>query len=272
MLNDDSSPVGRRHLAVVFRYQASDSIDWDTPVRGEKSITQLRWLALKDSSINISTFEYWSQLCIRDVLRVPPPTSSSFVIRRKKQLRPPHILCVVGTVGSGKSEATRCLREDYGYQEVNSGRVLARLLGLAPVPATARAAFQERASEFFSTRSAPAILANALVAEAGPSLPPRLVIDGLRHHATVMELRQIAAPRKVGILFVHTPPDVAFTFFRNREQDGASIDDFLRVREADVESEVGSLISKADAVLYNWNGRVRFRETVRALLGEVYSK
>jgi predicted NUDIX family phosphoesterase len=42
LLNDDSSPVGRRHFAVLLRYEVSDDASWAHPRRGEKAVTRLR--------------------------------------------------------------------------------------------------------------------------------------------------------------------------------------------------------------------------------------
>ena len=66
LLNDDSSPVGRRHFAFLFRYEVSDDPAWDRPERGEKSVTQLRWLNARSGTVPLWGFEYWSQLCLRE--------------------------------------------------------------------------------------------------------------------------------------------------------------------------------------------------------------
>jgi hypothetical protein len=76
---------------------------------------------------------------------------------------------------------------------------------------------------------------------------------------------------KIGVLFVHTPPDVAFDFYRSREVSGSiSIFDFLRVRDDPVEAEVREMIGQADAVLYNWNGRTEYQDAICDLMNEVY--
>jgi hypothetical protein len=79
-------------------------------------------------------------------------------------------------------------------------------------------------------------------------------------------LRQLAGKRKVGVLFVYTPPDVAFEFYKSRASDEATIHDFLREREQPVEAEVRGLISMSDAVLYNWTGKASFVSTINKLM------
>ena len=60
LLNDDSSQVGRRHFAVVFRYEVSSDPAWRQPARGEKAITRLRWLSA-GGDVRLNDYEYWSQ-------------------------------------------------------------------------------------------------------------------------------------------------------------------------------------------------------------------
>jgi hypothetical protein len=47
------------------------------------------------------------------------------------------------------------------------------------------------------------------------------------------------------------------------------IHDFLRVREAPVESEVAEIIGIADAVLYNWQSTDMYHDAICALISEV---
>jgi hypothetical protein len=79
----------------------------------------------------------------------------------------------------------------------------------------------------------------------------------------------LAGDLRIGIVFVHTPPDLAYSFYADRIEQGASMDEFLSVRSAPVEAEVESMIAIADAVLYNWTGRLQYRETIQALMAEL---
>jgi predicted NUDIX family phosphoesterase/dephospho-CoA kinase len=269
LINDDSSAVGRRHFAFVLRYDVSDSSSWDRPQRGEKSITQLRWLDSTAEEVSLNDFEYWSQLCFRQYLPISVRAQPSFFLRRRAPLSPPHVLCVVGTVGSGKSEATKVLTEHFGYREVNSGRVLAGLLGLAPADETGRESFQTAAWRLIRRKDGPKRLAAALWKEAQRLGGPRLLVDGIRQRATLEELRALATPLRVGVVFVHTPPDVAFNFYKSRSPRTFTVDDFLRVRDSPVEKEAERLLGLSDAVLYNWQGRHMYREAVLQLMSAV---
>jgi hypothetical protein len=95
------------------------------------------------------------------------------------------------------------------------------------------------------------------------------LVDGIRQMRTLECLRSRAAGRHVGTLYVHTLPDLAYRFYREREAKGYSILDFLRVRNAPVEKEVDQMIGLSDAVLYNWTGRALYRRAVRGLMAEL---
>jgi hypothetical protein len=47
------------------------------------------------------------------------------------------------------------------------------------------------------------------------------------------------------------------------------IHDFLKLCDAPVESDVKKLISEADAVLYNWTGKLKYERAVRKLMREL---
>ncbi len=270
LLNDDSSPAGRRHFAFVLMYEASNDPSWERPVRGEKSITRLRWV--KPLELSLWDYEYWSQLCLREYFPEQVRTLPAYVIRRRNPLNPPHILCVLGRVSSGKSETTSVLKRDFGYKEVNSGKVLASILKVPPVPQTPREEFQDLAWNFINTEKGPQILAEAMWEEAKALSCPKVLIDGIRQKNTLEHIKRLANPTPIGLLFVHTPPDVAYKFYSKRAMSNTSIHDFLRIREAPVEGEVEEFIDISDAVLYNWAGRKSYRMAIRSLFSRIVQR
>lgn len=101
-LNDDSSEVGRRHVAVVYRIWLND---WNVASRltkGNSSIKGLHWLDLTKDKLELQEFEYWSQLCIRKFFPANVVSRSSYSVIRTCQTNT-HII-VTGRIGSGKSE------------------------------------------------------------------------------------------------------------------------------------------------------------------------
>lgn len=269
LLNDDSSPVGRRHFAFLYRYEVSDDPAWDRPERGEKSVTQLRWLNAKSETVPLWGFEYWSQLCLREYFPWVAHMVTEFKIMRKAPLHPPHLLCVLGAVGSGKSEATRLLTREFGYTEINSGHIVAGLLGVPPVPTTPRDEFQRAAWDFIQSPDGPDRLATAIWRHAEQVGTGRVLVDGIRQRGTLARLKELAPAGRVGVLFVHTLPDLAYRFYRDREGRDCTIFDFLHVRNALVERDVERMIEGSDAVLYNWTGRREYQQAVRELMNAV---
>ena len=269
VINDDSSVVGERHIAFVFHYEVSDDPSWDRPTRGEKSISQLRWIDTDQDEVRLADFEYWSQLCLRAFFSEEISLSAEFTLRRRTRLRPPRVVVVCGQLGSGKTAAARVLAQKFGYRQVNSGHVLASLLGVEPIPVTPRDEFQERAWEFVRKPGAARRLAEAIIEEA-VSEPGRIVIDGVRQRATLDALDDLARSeglQGIGVLFVETPADIAWRLYRTRESQDIGAAEFYRLRMAPVEIEVPHLIEFADVVVHNWIGR-SFEDAVVAAFDE----
>ncbi|HKG40363.1 MAG TPA: HTH domain-containing protein [Conexibacter sp.] len=248
-LNDDSSAVGRRHFAVLCQYEVTDDEGWGDVQRGEKSITQLRWLDLQSDEIPLEKFEYWSQLVLREFYPRLVRGRATYLIRRARPLRPPHILCVLGPIGSGKTATTQHLRNDFGYTEVNSGQVVASLLGrphLTPKNEDERPAFQSAALEFIESADGPRRLASAIWSRAQEAGSGRVLVDGVRQRRTLEALVSSAQDWAVGVLYVYTPADIAFDFYRRRRGPSTNIHEFVAVRDASVEREVANLIVDAE--------------------------
>ncbi len=274
LINDDSTEVGRRHVGVVLRYEIGDGEwdKWERVQRGEASINQLRWIDALGETINLSDFEYWSQLCWRTLFPVMVKAQPAYRILRKKAFRGPHILLVVGSIGSGKSAATRYLTRNFRYAEVNSGRQMAKLLGVPPVPETPRPVFQEMAWRLLQEADGSFRLAEGLLSAANRCKTDRVVIDGVRQ-LSVLRMLKAKARMPVAILFVHATPDVAFELYagRGRGRGEGSVDReaFMTMLNAPVEREVPFMISEADVVLYNWSGEAGYGRTLSAMAEEL---
>lgn len=264
IINDDSSEVGRRHVAVVLRYRIKNWETWQKVSRGEASVNKLRWLDIRRDVVNLNEYEYWSQLCWRKFFPRLVRAQPVYRIFRKQPFRKKHIVVVVGSIGSGKSLATKYFSERLGYTEINSGRVLARLLGVRPVPATSRTKFQDLAWKFISQRRGPEKLAKALLQAARKANADRIVIDGVRHRTTLEAIKKLS-DLPVAVLFVHAAPDSAFEFYKAREHKGkpaVTSRRFLQLMNGVTEHEIPHLMASADAVLYNWTGVQKFNEAL----------
>lgn len=265
VLNDDSSKVGRRHFAFLFQYEVGSDDAWTTPEKGEKSVTQLQWIGDPMSRIPLWNYEYWSQLCLREYFATLIASTPAYRIRRRGPLQPPHVLCVVGTVGSGKSETTKILCKEFGYREVNSGKKVASLIKMPPVPQTPRAMFQKRAQRLVESARGRSRLAKAIAGEVLLIESSKILVDGIRHRATLSALHKYLPKVKIGLIYVHTLPDVAFRLYSRRENRDITFLEFLATRDARVEQDVEKLIGQADGVLYNWIGVEEYRKTIKSM-------
>lgn len=271
VLNDDSSDVGVRHLAVVLRYWVDDWDKWKGVRRGEASISKVRWIDTTSEKVSLSDYEYWSQLVIRSFFPSSLRMSPSFKVQRKAVFQRPHVLCVVGSLGSGKSATTRFMKERCGYSEVNSGQVLADLMRVPPIPASDRATFQQAAQKFISRRDGPGRLGAALARQAQSAGGDRVIIDGIRHPETLEALRQ-KSRLPVALIYVYTPPDVAFEMYRTREGHGettTTFPEFVGLFNAPVERRTRYLIGEADVITFNWLGIESYTETLEQLVEQI---
>jgi predicted NUDIX family phosphoesterase/dephospho-CoA kinase len=268
VLNDDSSDVGVRHLAIVLRYWVQDWAQWKNVSRGEASINRLRWVNTVGEPIDLAEYEYWSQLVIRRFFPSSMTTVPSFKIQRRSAFGKPHVLCVVGSIGSGKSATCRLFVDRGAYVEVNSGKVLARLLDLPPIPRTSRERFQAAAETFIMLPDGPRSLGAALAQEVKNAHSNRVVIDGIRHAETLEALKN-ATDLPVALLYVYTPPDVAFEMYSSREADDEKMTTFAKfisLYAAPVESRTRYMLGEADVITFNWLGMDAYEHTLVQLI------
>jgi predicted NUDIX family phosphoesterase len=264
ILNDDSSEVGRRHVAVVYRAWLQD---WDTIrllQRGDSSIKGLGWIDLSKDKVDIADFEYWSQLCLRKFYPSTVIAKSGVRILNREKLATDRIIVVAGRIGSGKTETAGYLSEKLGWPLIRSGALLQEIMGTPPMGEIGRREFQARALDFIRADGGPERLAAAIEARVTNVGAERCIIDGLRHLSTYEDLSTRFGGR-VSLIFVQTPPDVAYDMYRTREVQGTltfSYRDFLEIYDAPVEAEIPSLGRKAQVYIYNSFGIEAFRRTL----------
>jgi predicted NUDIX family phosphoesterase len=188
ILNDDSSEVGRRHVAVVYRAWLQD---WNTIralKKGDSSIKGLGWVDLSKDKVDISDFEYWSQLCLRKFYPSTVIAKSSVKILNRAKLATDRIVVVTGRIGSGKTETARYLSQKLGYPLIRSGALLQEVMGAPPMNEIGRREFQTRALDFIRADGGPERLAVAIEARVTKIGAERCIVDGLRHLSTYENL------------------------------------------------------------------------------------
>ncbi|MCZ4367453.1 HTH domain-containing protein [Sulfitobacter dubius] len=272
VINDNSTSLGRKHLAVVFQYEVQENEwdKWQSVSKHEMSINELRWIDTETETINLVDFEYWSQLSWRTLSPQTIEAQPEYRIFRKKPFQKPHMLALVGGIGSGKSSATKIFVEQFGYAEVNSGRVLADLLSIPPVPHTPRDVFQGQAWDFITRDDGPDRLARALIQAAAATESPYVIIDGVRQQSTLASLRKLA-DGALALIFVYATPDLALKLYCQREglEETTYEKEFFQAIGASVESDINHMMNSADAVIYNWSGEADYLNVLSSMVEEL---
>jgi dephospho-CoA kinase len=241
--------------------------DWEVAQRlqkGDSSIKGLSWLDISQDKVDVSEFEYWSQLCLRKFYPSNVISKSGFKILRRAGLSSHRATVVAGRIGSGKSETASYLSQRLELPLLKSGSLLQELMGCPPITEIGREQFQARAFEYIRKNGGPQRLAAHIGARAAELGAPRCIIDGIRHLSTFESLFQHFC-NDVGLVFVQTPPDVAYNMYRAREaQDELAFTyrEFLKIYDAPVEEEISSLGRKAQIYIYNAFGIEAFRRTI----------
>ncbi len=270
VLNDDSSEVGRRHVAVIYRAWLSD---WDVARRlqkGDSSIKGLGWIDLSRDHVNISEFEYWSQLCLRKFYPSTVVGKPGFKIANAVRLTNDRVIVVAGRIGSGKSETANYLSQKLNCPLIKTGILVQQLMGSPSLAEIGRKEFQARALEYIQSDGKPAQLANAIAAQISESAS-RCVVDGIRH-LSVYENLDARMQCNAGLVYIQTPPDIAYEMYRSREAQSTlsfNYREFLEIYDAPVEAEIPSLGRKADAYIYNSFGMESFRRTLDDLVSSL---
>jgi predicted NUDIX family phosphoesterase len=264
ILNDDSSEVGRRHIAVIFRAWLPEWAVARQLEKGDSSIKGLGWIDLAKDNVNITEFEYWSQLCLRKFYPSTPVARSSFRLIRNSKLSDARVIAIAGRIGSGKTETANYFAQRLDRPVVKSGDVLRKLMGAPPISEIGRREFQARALNFITDQGGPSRLADAIARAIEVHCRSSCFVDGLRHLATY-EALETALKQPVGLIFIQTPPDVAYDMFRAREAEASlsfSYREFLEFYDAPVEAELQSLGRNAQAYIFNSFGIDAFRRTL----------
>ena len=219
VLNDDSSEVGRRHVAVVYRAWLSDWAQARQLQKGDSSIKGIGWIDLSKDTVDIAEYEYWSQLCLRRFYPSTVVAKAKFEILNHSQLTSDRIIAVSGRIGSGKSETASYLSEKLKIPLVKTGTLLAKLMSSPSITEVGREEFQARALKFILDDGGPDKLAAEILRQANALSNGKCIVDGIRNLSTYEKLTGLCQG-SVALLFVQAPADLAYDMYRAREAQG----------------------------------------------------
>ena len=263
ILNDDSSEVGKSHFAIIHKLSLNDAKTKDAKkLKGEKSINQLTFLPINDLGNDFEKYEYWSKLCIKEYYK-------SFIkldckIHRVKNYslsKHPKVIVIVGSIGSGKTEASKILENNFYYKFISSGKVLQEIMNLPPLKKIGRSKFQEAAMNFISSEAGPSILANKILGKMDLTSSSNYVIDGIRNIKTFNVLKSVLG-NNLTLIFVESTPDNCYKFYKRREGD-LDIYTFFRYLNHTVEGDIKYLLGIANLVFYNHGSLSSFQTQIK---------
>jgi predicted NUDIX family phosphoesterase/dephospho-CoA kinase len=262
-INDDSSFVGKLHFAFVHLLDLDDARlpQSASKLKREKSINKLKWVPITELGNEFEHYEYWSKLCIQQFY--------SAAVRIKCKIRPVHnfklskhssIIAVVGTIGSGKTEVSRMLESNFGYECIATGKLVEEIVGIS-VKDAGRITVQNLAQKFIESRSGPAELAGAVAQRIQSSTKKKFVIDGLRNLRTLEALRAHLG-RRIALIYVESTVDNAYEFYKSREDKDLTFDEFIAILQHKVECEIPDFMRSANVIIYNHGTKHSYNQVV----------
>lgn len=249
VLNDDSSPVGVRHFAFLFKATLSTIPDTPQDLKGEWDVNELSYVSVEDVEDDLHSFEYWSQLCALQLMGAKPGGAR---VKRRSSWDPSggaQLYVIAGEIASGKSEVSRTIAAELDIPLLSTREVVEGLLGVN-LDEAKRAEFSDLAGQLVSSAVGVKDYATELVKRIREGGNSGAVIDGLRHPGILEELRK--AGLNPTVVYVQTLPDVALRLYQERRKTEVSVEEFRTVRQHSVERQIPLIAPKADLVIYNF--------------------
>jgi dephospho-CoA kinase len=263
-LNDDSSIVGKLHFAFVHILDLDDLPEHLSAkaLKREKSINQLRFVPVSKLGDDYERYEYWSKLCIQEFFkgsvriqcRVHP-------VRNFSLARHSRNIAVVGMIGSGKTEVSRLLHEEFEYELINTGVVVQDILG-ASIKKVGRGRVQNLAQAFIQSPNGPETLASTIHERMIKKPNARYLIDGLRNPKS-FEILKERLGGDLTLVYVDSTVDNAYAFYRGRDDQKISFEGFIDMIQHAVESEIANFLPLSNVVIYNHGTKRSYQDAVR---------
>jgi hypothetical protein len=144
-------------------------------------------------------------------------------------------------------------------------------MGAPDIREIGREEFQRRAEQFIRSHNGPARLACGIFESIAGAPCGRVVVDGIRQPETLEALSKLLGDQPA-LLYVHTPPDIAYEMYRLRESSD-SLDftyrEFLRIFDAPVEADITTLGRTAQTYIYNFLGIDALRRSLSKLVSDL---
>lgn len=259
ILNDDSSALGRCHIAFIHLL----TLDSPEFKKGEKSINDIKWVPIESLGDEFSGYEYWSKLCIQtyfsENLSIPCYIyqRDNFKLRNHSE-----IFLVVGYIGSGKTEACALLANEYDYVLVPCSRIMQEIIGCPPIEVIGREQLQNLGEKFIKEQNGHERLAQGIIEYMLKNPGKKFVLDGLRYPETFYTLQKKIG-KQITVIYIETTIDNLFEYYVNREGIDCTFEEFLHTLSHPVEREIERFRLEADITIFNHGSKESYVQELR---------
>ena len=259
VLNDDSSALGRCHIAFIHL------LTLDTPEfkKGEKSINDIKWVPINSLGEEFSGYEYWSKLCIQTFFSENLSIPCYIYEEHNFQLKThSDILLVVGYIGSGKTEACNLLEKEFGYILVPCSRIMQEIIGCPPIDEIGRERLQNYGEKFIKEENGHERLSQGIIEFMKKHPGKKFVLDGLRFPETFQTLQKKSG-KQIAVIYIETTIDNLYDYYVNREAKNYPFEEFLKTLSHPVEREIERFRLEADITIYNHGSKEFYIKELR---------
>lgn len=265
VLNDDSSDLGKVHLAFVHLLELNENdIQFEVKdMKRERSVNQLIFVPICELGNDFERYEYWSRLCIKTYfgkqVRILPKIYrvKNYSLGKKRKN-----IVIVGHIGSGKTEAASLLEKYFGYSLISTAQVIQELIHCPSIVSIGRKSFQDIAFSFIGLPDGPKRLAEAIHKHMNEDESRTYVIDGIRNLSTFQLLKE-RLRGDISLIYVDSGVDESLGFYRYREERNIQIRQFHEYLQHPVEQEIEQLIGEANVIIYNQGQRSQYLNAMK---------
>jgi len=246
IINDDSSPLGLKHLAFV--YVCTLPLDFKLK-KGftELSINQIKFLTEKDLGNRFYELEFWSQLVIKNISKNKKIGRKVIIKQKNRKIEFP--LVIVGEIGSGKSEVTDYISRKFKVKKIHTRKIISEIINADDFKNKNRTSFQDKAYELISRETGYKNIAGKIIDNIKGIKSKKVVIDGIRNIETYSILKNRYP--NMTLIYVDVPIDTAYKHFTERSKSNVSVHEFRNARYHPVEKDVTLFKSRADVYIFN---------------------
>ncbi|MEM9680080.1 MAG: methyltransferase domain-containing protein [Bacteroidota bacterium] len=261
VLNDDSTPLGQHHFAIIQLIELKSPKFKDNDE--ELDINSLEFVNFDSISLEFGLYEYWSQQCLQKFFKKKLTfktfikTSKDFPLNENA-----NYITVIGGIGSGKSSACSIMENDFDFIRVPCSKIMQEIIGCGTIEDIGRKAFQEEGLKFITSKNGHQQLAEGIVNYIKQRPKKRYLIDGLRYVETLDALIRILK-KPIMVLYIDNSKKRRYEFFTTRDNATISFNEFKRIINHPVERQLKKFYPKAKVAIFNHGSYKDYQQSIK---------